>query len=97
MTVETIPSNNTDQRISLDVAVYAIDSSLILDHTYSLPAGHTSESQDVENRVDHLVVSLDGGGRVIHEYDPGIDICERDGEDVQIMIESEGIRFVYSC
>jgi len=96
-TVEIIPSNNTNQQISLDVTVYAADGSLLLEHSYSIPAGHSDESQGVENRVDHLVVSLNGGEPVRHEYDPDVDICSRDGEDVQIIVESEGITFAYSC
>lgn len=96
-TVELIPSNNTNQQISLNVAVYSTDSFLLFDHTYSLAAGHSDESQGVENRVDHLVVSLDGGDQMRHEYDPDVDICSRDGEDVQIIVELEGITFAYSC
>ena len=96
-TVEIIPSNNTNQQIVLDVAVYATDGSLLLDHSYSLPAGHADESQSAQNRVDHLVVSLNGGDQVRHEYDPDVDICTRDGEDVQIIVEPEGITFAYSC
>ncbi|MFC7216285.1 hypothetical protein ACFQO4_19690 [Saliphagus sp. GCM10025334] len=95
--VEIIPSNNTDQQISLEIAVYATDDSLLLDHSYSLPAGHSDESRGVEDRVDHLVVSLNGEDEIRHEYDPDVDICSRDGEDVQIIIESEGITFPYSC
>lgn len=96
-TVEIIPSNHTDQQISLDVGVYATDSSLLLDHTYSLPAGHADESQGVENRVDHLVVSLNGRDQVRHQYSPDFDGCARDDEDVQIIVEPEGITFAYSC
>lgn len=96
-TIEIIPSNNTARQITLDVAVYATDGSLLLDHSYSLPAGHADESQGVENRVDYLVVSLTGGDRMRHEYDPDVDTCSRDGEDVQIMVEPEGITFAYSC
>lgn len=96
-TVEIIPSNNTNQQISLDVTVYSADDSLLLEHSYSISAGHSDESQGVENRVDHLVVSLNGGEPVRHEYDPDVDICSRDGEDVQIIVESEGITFAYSC
>ena len=96
-TVEIIPTNLTSHRVSLDVAVYATDGSLLLDHSYSLPAGHSDESRGVEDRVDHLVVSLDGGDRTEHEYDPDIDICSRGGEDVQILIDPDGVRFEYSC
>lgn len=96
-TVEIVPTNKTSRRIALDVAVYATDSSLLLDHSYSLPAGHADESQGVENRVDYLVVSLDGGEGIRHEYDPDLNICSRDGEDVQIAVEPEGLRFTYSC
>ncbi|NHN61219.1 MULTISPECIES: hypothetical protein [Halorussus] len=96
-TVEIIPTNNTNQQITLDVAVYATDSSLLLDHSYSLLPEHADESQGVENRVDHLVVSLNGGDQIRHEYDPDVDICSRDGEDVQIVIKPEGITFAYSC
>ena len=96
-TVELIPTNNTDQRISLDVTVYAADDSLLREHSYSIPAGHSDESQGVENRVDHLVVSLNGREPVRHEYDPDVDICSRDGEDIQIIVESEAITFAYSC
>ena len=96
-TVEIIPSNETDRQISLDVAVYATDGSLLLDHSYSLPAGHSDESQGVENRVDYLIVSLDGGAQVKHQYDPDISICSRDGADVHIRVESEVRTFAYSC
>lgn len=96
-TVEIIPSNSTERQISLDVAVYSTDGSLLLDHSYSLPAGHSDESLGVENRVDYLVVSLDGEDEIRHEYDPDVDICSRDGEDVQIIVEPEGITFAYSC
>lgn len=96
-TVEIISSNNTDQEISLDVAVYATDGSLLLDHSYSLQAGHSDESQGVEDRVDHLVVSVNGGDQVRHQYDPDIDICTRDGEDVQITVEQDDTKFAYSC
>ncbi len=96
-TVEIIPTNQTNQQITLNVAVYATDSSLLLDHSYSLPPEHANESQDVKNRVDHLVVSLNGGDQIRHEYDPDVDICLRDGEDVQIIVKPEGISFAYSC
>lgn len=96
-TVEIIPSNNTDHRISLDVAVYATDGSLLLDHSYSLPAGHSDESQGVEDRVDHVVVSRTGRNQLKHEYDPDVGICSGDGEDVQIMVDPEDITFAYSC
>lgn len=96
-TVEIIPSNNTDQYISLDVSVYATDGSTLLDHSYALPAGHSDESQGVENRVDHLIVSLNGEDEISHVYDPDVDICSRDGEDVQIIVEPEGPTFAYSC
>lgn len=96
-TVEIIPINSTDHEISLDVAVYARDGSLLLDYTYSLEPGHADESQGVENRVDHLIVSLNGGEQLRHEYDPDVEICSRDGEDVQIRVEPEGITFTYSC
>jgi hypothetical protein len=96
-TVEIIPTNSTNQEISLDVAVYATDGSLLLDHTYSLGAGHTDESQGVDDRVDYLMVSLNGGERLRHEYDPDVGICSRDGEDVQIRVEPEEITFTYSC
>lgn len=33
-TVEIIPNNNTDQQVSLDVAVYETDGSLLLNHTH---------------------------------------------------------------
>jgi hypothetical protein len=96
-TVEIIPSNTTDHPISLDVAVYARDDSLLLEHSYSLPAGQSDESQGVENRVGYLVASLDGGEQIRHEYDPDVETCSRDGEDVQLIVEPEGIRFAYSC
>lgn len=96
-TVEIIPTNDTEQQITLDVAVYATDSSLLLDHSYSLPPERADESQDVEDRVDHLVVSLNGGDQIEHEYDPDVDHCSRDGEDVQIVVKPEGITFAYSC
>lgn len=96
-TVEIIPSNYTNQQISLDVAVYATDGSLLLDHSYSLPAEHSDESQGVEDRVDYLVVSLNGGNQTRHEYNPDVDICSREGEDVQIMVKPEGVTFEYSC
>ncbi|MCU4716988.1 hypothetical protein [Halapricum hydrolyticum] len=97
-TVEIIPTNSTDHEISLDVAVYATDGSLLLEHTYSLDAGHADESQGVENRVDYLIVSLNGGEQLRHEYDPeDVEICSRDGEDVQIIVEPGGITFTYSC
>ncbi len=95
-TVEIIPVNHTDQQITLQVAVYARDGSLLLDHSYSLPAGNRDESLGVEDRVDHLVVSLNDGEQVRHKYNPDVDICSRDGEDVQILVD-EGIRFAYSC
>jgi len=96
-TVEIIPTNGTDRRLSLDVAVYATDGSLLLDHSYSLPAGHSDESQGVEDRVSHLLVSRTGGDGVRHGYDPDVEICSREGEDVQIMVEPRGITFAYSC
>ena len=96
-TVEIIPTNDTDQEISLDVAVYATDGSLLLDHSYSVAPEHSDESQGVENRVDYLVVTLNGETQTRHEYDPDVDICSRDGEDVQIMVMPEGISFAYSC
>jgi hypothetical protein len=96
-TVEIIPINTTDQQISLDVAVYATDDSLLLDHSYSLPAGHADESQGVEDRVDYLAVSLTGEDQMRHNYDPDVDTCSRDGEDVQIMVKPEGITFAYAC
>lgn len=96
-TVEIIPTNDTDNRISLDVAVYATDGSLLLDHTYSLQAGHSDESQGVEDDVDHLLVSVDGGEQIRYEYDPDVEICSHDGEDVQIMVDPEGVSFAYSC
>lgn len=99
-TVEIIPTNSTDHEISLNVAVYGTDGSLLLEHTYSLDAGHADESQGVENRVDYLIVSLNGGEQLRHEYDPGVEMaefCSRDGEDVQIWVEPEGITFTYSC
>jgi len=96
-TVEIIPTNTTNQQITLNVAVYATDSSLLLDHSYSLSPEHADESQGVENRVDHLVVSLNSGDQIRHEYDPDVDICSRDGEDVQIIIKPEGVTFAYSC
>lgn len=96
-TVEIIPNNETNQQISLDVAVYATDGSVLLDYSYSLPAGHSDESQGVENRVDHLVVSVNGGDQVSHQYDPDLDTCSRDGEDVQIIVNQEGVTFAYSC
>ncbi|WP_224448644.1 hypothetical protein [Haloprofundus salilacus] len=96
-TVEIIPSNSTNQQISLNVAVYATDGSLLLNHSYTLPPGHSDESQGVEDRVDYLTVSLNNGEEVRHEYNPDIDICSIDGEDVQIDIEPEGITFSYSC
>ncbi|WP_154020996.1 hypothetical protein [Haloarcula sp. CBA1127] len=98
-TVEIIPRNHTDQQVSLSVAVYARDGSLLLDHSYSLSAGHGDESQGVENRVDHLVVSRDGRDEIRHEYEPAGDdlLCSHDGEDVQILVEPEDIRFAYSC
>lgn len=96
-TVELIPSNDTDRPISLEVAVYATDGSQLLYHSYSLPAGHSDESRGVEDRVDHLVVSLNGGDEIKHEYDPDVDVCHRDGQDVQIVVEPEGITFTYSC
>lgn len=95
--VEIIPTNSTDEEVSLDVAVCATDDSLVLDHTYSLEAGHANESKDVENRVDYLIVSLNGGKQLGHEYDPDAGICSRDGEDVQIRVESEGVTFTYTC
>ncbi|TQQ80112.1 hypothetical protein [Halonotius roseus] len=96
-TVEIIPRNHTDQEVSLQVAVYAMDGSLLLDHTYVLPGGQGDESKGVENRVDHLVVSIDGGSKRRHEYAPNTINCSRDGEDVQILVESDGISFAYSC
>ena len=96
-TVEIIPSNTTDRQISLNVAVYATDGALLLDHTYALPAGHSDESQGVDDRVDHLVVSLNGGDQIKHEYDPDVDTCSRAGEDVQIVVKPEDISFTYSC
>jgi hypothetical protein len=96
-TVEIIPSNSTKQQISLDVAVYATDGSLLLNHSYTLPPGHADESQGVEDCVDHLTVSLNNGEEVGHEYNPDIDICSTDGEDVQINVEPEDITFSYSC
>lgn len=96
-TVEIIPTNSTNQEISLDVAVYATDGSLLLDHTYSLDAGHADESQGVENRVDYIIVSLNGGEQLRHEYDPDVEICSRDGEDVQIRVEPGDITVTYSC
>lgn len=96
-TVEIIATNRTNQRISLSVAVYAEDGPLLLDHSYSLPEGHSDESQGVENRVDNLVVSRSGGDEIRHEYEPDVDICSRDGEDVQIIVEPDDIRFAYSC
>lgn len=96
-TVEIVPTNTTDERIALDVAVYARDGTSLLDHSYSLPAGHSDESRGVENRVDHLVVSLNGGEAVRHEYRPDVDACSRDGEDVVIVVEPDGISFAYSC
>jgi hypothetical protein len=96
-TVEIIPRNHTDREISLQVAVYAMDGSLLLDHTYTLPGGQGDESKGVENRVSHLVVSLDGENDIRHEYTPDVDNCSREGEDVQILGEPEGISFAYSC
>lgn len=96
-TVEIIPSNTTNKQISLDVSVYATDGSLLLDHSYSLSSGHSDESQGVENRVDYVVVSLNGRESVKHEYDPDVDICSRDGEDVQIIVEPGDITFEYTC
>lgn len=96
-TVEIIPSNTTDRRVALDVAVYATDGSLLLDHSYSLPAGHSDESQGVENRVGHIVAAVNGETQRRHEYDPDVDICSRDGEDVQVIVDSDGISFAYSC
>lgn len=96
-TVEIIPSNLTQRQISLRVEVYARDGSLLLDRAYSLQAGHADESEGVENRVGHLLVSLDGGEKVRHEYAPDIDICSKDGEDIQIIVESDGIELTYSC
>jgi hypothetical protein len=96
-TVEIIPNNRTDHQISLDVTVYATDGSLLLDHSYSLPAEHSDESRGVENRVDYLTVSVDDRDRLRHTYDPDIDICSRDGEDVQILVERDDITFAYSC
>jgi hypothetical protein len=96
-TVEIIPRNHTDREISLQVAVYAMDGSLLLDHTYTLPGGEGDESKGVENRVSHLVVSLDGANDIRHEYTPDVDNCSREGEDVQILVEPDGISFAYSC
>jgi len=98
-TVEIIPRNHTNQQISLHVAVYARDGSRLLDHWCSLPEGHSDESQGVENRVDYLVVSRAGGDETRHEYEPAGDdlLCSHDGEDVQILVEPEDIRFAYSC
>lgn len=96
-TVEIIPSNATDQDISLTVAVYATDGSLLLDHTYSIDAGQTASSQSVEDRVDHLLVSPNDGEQLRHEYAPDVEICSRDGEDVQIIFEPEEITFAYTC
>lgn len=96
-TVEIIPRNHTDHQISLDVAVYARDGSLLLDHSYSLPGGKGDESQGVENRVEYLVVSLNKKEGIRHEYAPDVENCSRDGEDVQILVEPEGIKFAYSC
>lgn len=96
-TVEIIPRNHTDQEVSLQVAVYAMDGSLLLDHTYALPGGRGDESKGVENRVDHLIVSIDGENKRRHEYTPDTVKCSRDGEDVQILVESDGISFAYSC
>lgn len=96
-TVEIILHNHTDERVSLDVAVYARDDTVLLDHSYSLGGGKADESQGVENRVSHLVVSLNGGDERRHEYAPDIDGCSRDGEDVQIIVDSDGIWFAYSC
>lgn len=96
-TVEIIPRNHTDREISLQVAVYAMDGSLLLDHTYILPGGKGDESKGVDNRVSHLVVSLDGEDDIRHEYTPDVDNCSQEGEDVQILVEPEGISFAYSC
>ncbi|WP_420182824.1 hypothetical protein ACNO8S_16635 (plasmid) [Haloarcula sp. KBTZ06] len=96
-TVEIIPRNHTDREISLQVAVYAMDGSLLLDHTYTLPGGQGDESKGVENRVSHLVVSLEGENDIRHEYTPDRDNCSREGEDVQILVEPDGISFAYSC
>ena len=95
--VEIIPRNHTDREISLQVAVYAMDGSLLLDHTYTLPGGQGDESKGVENRVSHLVVSLDGENDIRHEYTPDVGNCPREGEDVQILVEPDGISFAYSC
>ena len=74
-----------------------MDGSLLLDHTYTLPGGKGDESKGVENRVSHLVVSLDGENDIRHEYAPDVGNCPREGEDVQILVEPDGISFAYSC
>ena len=94
--VEVIPTNSTEKRIDLDVAIFSKDGDTLLEHSYSLPAGHSDESQGVENRVGHVEVSLDGGDVVRHDYSPDLDVsCE--GEDVQIWVQPDGIEFAYSC
>jgi hypothetical protein len=95
-TVEIIPSNRTSQQVTLDVEVYATDGSLLLEHTYSIQPGHADESQGVEDRVDYLLVTLNGE-TTRHEYDPDIDICSRAGEDVQLLVGADGLSFEYSC
>jgi hypothetical protein len=96
-TVEVIPTNQTDREVTLDVSVTATDGTTLLDHTYSLPAGESDESQGVPNRVDSLVVTRGDGEAVRHDYDPDVEICSRDGEDVNLAVRSDTIEFSYSC
>lgn len=96
-TVEIIPRNHTGEDVSLTVTVYARDGTLLLEHAYTLQAGTSDESQGVANRVDYLVVSRDGHDDVRHHYAPDIDNCSRDGEDIQILINPNGISFAYAC
>jgi hypothetical protein len=96
-TVEIIPRNHTDEEVTLSVAVYARDGTLLLDHSFTLQAGTSDESRGVDNRVDSLVVSRAGHDDVRHDYAPDIDSCARDGEDVQILINPDGITFAYAC
>lgn len=42
-TIELIPSHNTDQQVCLNVAVHTMDDSLLLDHSYLLPAEHANK------------------------------------------------------
>ncbi|WP_276271505.1 hypothetical protein [Haloarcula litorea] len=93
-TVEIIPTNDTDESVTVAVRVEDGEGTPIFSRVYDLAPGHSDESAGVDTEPATVHAFTDGGVAETWEYAPELS-CE--GPDVGFWVRADGIEPWYAC